>query len=491
MIQIEKIAENLFDKIRSRFDGVSIGDENAKTTLDPENARFFNFDFVTNGENFGNITISIVDSNNLKVYFDKEIEKDMTDDQKEVWYDFLRGLRLFAKRNMITFDIRDIAKSGLNLKDLKHANKDAEVFTSSEIKVTESKLYGTSRSTYENYSGKVRIIARHKKPIVDETKPGARSRNVESFYIENSLGERFKCPEGTTFSGARAYARHVKNGGSMHDDFGQHIGKIIKEMSTLKTFVRNVRGRTFEDLETSAMVEAAIDHYGKLHRDLHTLRGQRGYEAYQSLWQPEVIDEDDIDLDSLKEKFVRRVFDDRLTDALPIVHKAYKNRCEEVGEEFESWANTVLEDDEENPINDQNKDHVALKQDIEENDEDDVNTKSPFANSMGPVDSDGNHFEDDEENQKISELLNQNGFEFRYSDGVYYFESKEELERAKDIIAQQAVNNNETPEYPRMGIYDYGYGTYGSTTFDRDLSRASAGVMEDVNLIKILAGLSK
>ncbi len=60
--EIEKIAENLFDKIRSRFDGVSIGDENAKATLDPEKARFFNFDFSVDDENYGNKTESAVAS---------------------------------------------------------------------------------------------------------------------------------------------------------------------------------------------------------------------------------------------------------------------------------------------------------------------------------------------------------------------------------------------------------------------------------------------
>jgi hypothetical protein len=89
-------------------------------------------------------------------------------------------------------------------------------------------MYGTSRSSYQKLEN-VKIIARHSKPIVDETKPGARSRNIESFYIENSLGERFRLPEGTTLNGARAYARHVKNGGAVHDDFGKHIGKIISE----------------------------------------------------------------------------------------------------------------------------------------------------------------------------------------------------------------------------------------------------------------------
>ena len=127
MIEIEKVAENLFDKIRSRFDAVNIGDENAKATLDPTQARFFNFDYVINDRNLGNITISLVDSNNLKVFFDKDIDSEMSPEEKTVWYNFLKSLRLFAKRNMLSFDVRDIAKSGLNLRDLKHANKNAEI----------------------------------------------------------------------------------------------------------------------------------------------------------------------------------------------------------------------------------------------------------------------------------------------------------------------------------------------------------------------------
>ena len=488
MIEIDKVAENLFDKIRSRFDSVNIGDENAKATLDPSLARFFNFDYIRDGNEFGNITISLVDDNNLKVYFDKEIDKGMTPEEKKVWYAFLKNLRLFAKRNLLTFDIRDIAKSGLNLRDLKHANKNAEVLNKDDIRVTESKQYGTSRSSYELYDN-VKIIARHSKPIVDETLPGARSRNIQAFYIENSLGERFRLPEGTTFNGARAYARHVKNSGAIHDDFGQHITKIIKEMSSLKLFVRNMRGRTFEDIETSQMVESAIDHYGKLHRDLFTIRGQRGYEQYKSLWQPEVIDEDQFDIDELRERFVRRVFDDRLMDALPVVRRAYMQRKNAVSDEFESWANGIIENIG-NTIDDQNKKHASLKLDVEEDAEDDSgNTDSPFANSLTAADSDGNVIDGDAEDERLAQLFQENGFEFRFSDGVYYFESQEELERAKDIIAAWDPNF----EFPRMGVYEYGYGVYGSTTVDKE-PYGNKGVRESTDdltmrLFKKLAGL--
>ena len=464
MIQIEKIAENLFDKIRSRFDNVNIGDERAKATLDPERARFFNFDYVVDGKNFGNITISIVDDNNLKVFFARDIDSEMDEAEKQRWYAFLRGLRLFAKRNMISFDIRDITKSGLNIKDLQHANKDANVLGADDV-VTESRMYGTSRSSYQQLEN-VRIIARHSKRILDDSIPGARGRNIEAIYIENQLGERFRLPEGTTLNGARVYARHVKNGGSLQDDFAQHIGHMITEMGNLKMFVRNMRGRTFEDAETTGMVEAAIDHYGKLHRDLYALRGQRGYEQYRELWQPESSVDEQLDLDALKERFVQRVFDERLLDALPVVYQAYQERKNRVGEEFAAWADSM----------------------IAETDEDSV-----FANSVSAKDSTGNMLDSDSVDEELANLFNEYGFEWTVQDGVYYFESREELERAKDIIA----DHNPHESFPDMQVRDpMGNQTYGSSTFDTDNSRFSAGVMEqsgdlDMSLLKLLAGVVK
>lgn len=466
MIQIEKIAENLFDKIRSRFDGVNIGDENAKATLDPEKARFFNFDFTVDGENYGNVTLSLVDEQNLKVYFDKEMDNAMPTEHKHEWYQFLKNLRMFAKRNIISFDVRDIAKSGLDLKDLKHANKDAEVIGKNDVNVTESKLskpYGTSRSTYQTLEN-VRIIARHKGRIVDEDRPGARTRNIECFFIENSLGERFRLPEGTTFNGARAYARHVKNGGLISDDFGKHITTVISEMNSLKTFVRNMRGKTFEDAETGAMVESAIDYYGKLHRDLFSMRGQRGYAQYKELWQPEESLTDEVDYEGLKDRFTRRIFDERLMDALPIVQRAYNTRRDRVGEEFEAWANSVIDEDNEDGI------------------------ESVFANSETTTDSDGNVIDGNDEDQELAQLFDKNNFSFQFREGVYYFESKEEIERAKDILAQHDPNC----EFPKFGIFGDDNNEYGASTADQELGTYTAGVMEDsLDLIKQLAGITK
>ena len=54
MKEIESIASALFDKVRSRFTNVTLGNEKAEAENDPEKARFFNFDYVDqNGKNYG------------------------------------------------------------------------------------------------------------------------------------------------------------------------------------------------------------------------------------------------------------------------------------------------------------------------------------------------------------------------------------------------------------------------------------------------------
>lgn len=459
MEELDKVAKELFNKIRNRFSDLSIADENLKNTLDPDKARYYYFDFQRDGKSLGHVNISII-NNTLKVYYDRNIDRFLDPSDKREWFDYLKNLRMFAKSNYPTiksFDVRDIDKSGLNIKDLIHIKSTDS--TKSKNEVSESKRYGTTKSSYENLDN-VRIIARHKKPILDDSDPAARSRNISTFYIENSEGERFKLPEGTTLNGARVFARHVKNGGNLYDDFGNHITKIVSEMRALKTFVRNMRGRTFEDVETNQMIESAVNYYGKLHRDLFTLRSQRGYEQYKDLWTPEAdLDTSDVDLNELKERFVKRIFDDRLMNALPIVKRAYESDIGGIGKEFESWANDMLED-------------MSA----------DVNTMSPTPKQ--PVDDE---FDTETENSGLTGLLDENNFDYKFIDGIFYFTSKEELERAKDIIA----DHDPRMEFPPMKVRNENYGSYGSSTFDRELPNGK-GVMEgDLLNIKQLAGLAK
>ena len=343
MREINKIAEGLFEKIRDRFEDVSLGDDKAKATNDPEQARFFNFDYIVDGENHGNITMSLIDERALKVYFSKNITDELSEHEKQHWYHFLKELREFAKRNLLSFEPRDITRSTLKHRDIQQQSKADSTFDKDEV-IGESKLYGTSKSSYEKF-GPARIIVRHSKPVVDEM-TGARSRYINSVYVENHEGERFKMPF-KSLTGARAMARHISAGGTPHDDLGKHICEMAVECTKLKPFMNNVRRRTFEDSETQQMVEAAFEYHGLLNNTLKRMSGKKGYSHCKEQFvatSTSYIPEDDVNLDEIKERFIKRVFNDKMTDALPLVHKAYKMKREnKFTEQFESWANNLAE----------------------------------------------------------------------------------------------------------------------------------------------------
>ena len=120
MRELDKISASLFEKIRAQFDNVSLGNDKANRTSDPERARFINFDYVgKDGENYGNVTLSLIDEDNLKVYFGSNITEALSETQEAEWYGFLKELRMFAKRNLLNFDVRDINRSNLDVKQLK------------------------------------------------------------------------------------------------------------------------------------------------------------------------------------------------------------------------------------------------------------------------------------------------------------------------------------------------------------------------------------
>jgi hypothetical protein len=322
MQELEKIAENLFEKIRSRFDDVSLGDENAQATSVPDKARFFNFDYVSqDGENFGNITISIIDENSLKVYFSKNVSQNLDELQKKEWYDFLYDLRKFARRNLMVFDTRDVSRSTLNLKDIKHVSKSDANFDTKDVAVTESRLYGTPKTSFENV-GNARIRIVHTESVDPEVR-GSRARHINAIYIENTLGERFRM-DFNKLGGARAMARHISEGGAPYDDIGRAIVGMVREMNELGTFVRGMRRRTFEDAVSRDMMEAAVNYYNGMHRQLNHLKGIKAYNTFVENFEPQTQQLDEVDINEIKERFVKKTFDTRMEAALPHVYKAYQ-----------------------------------------------------------------------------------------------------------------------------------------------------------------------
>lgn len=347
MRELDKISAALFDKIRSRFDSVNIGDNKAQRVSDPEQARFFNFDYVSNdGENFGNVTISLIDENSLKIYYGSNITDGLDEQQSQEWFAFLRDLKNFARRNMLTFDTRDINRSNLDLKDIRQQAGSDATFNKDELAISEGRLYGMGNNKRVSFGdvGTHKIIIKHRDQI-DPAKRGDRARQIEHVFIETPVGERFLLDH-TNLHGARATANHLRHGGRMGDEGSELINEMVREMASMRHFVRSMRNRTFEDQETTGMVEAAMHRYNEVKDYLKKFQGRHGQELLMNMVNDSYHMDEQVDIDELRERFVKKIYDDRFNEALPYVYRAYQNRkrmnTAETAE-FESWATGVTE----------------------------------------------------------------------------------------------------------------------------------------------------
>ena len=55
MKNLDTIAVDLFEKIRGRFPNVTLGDSDGNVTNVPEDARYFDFSYVNEGEDLGQV----------------------------------------------------------------------------------------------------------------------------------------------------------------------------------------------------------------------------------------------------------------------------------------------------------------------------------------------------------------------------------------------------------------------------------------------------
>ena len=328
MRSVDNIAEELFDKIRSRVANIKLGDENGAVTTDPAQARFFEFNFKHRDLPIGAVTISLNEEGILQVYFPNSMVEDADSGTADAWYGFLKELSRFSARNMLNYETHNVTKERLDKKDyqfLTQRNQD---------EVMENRLHGTSQKSFLE-QGTAKLIIKHSK-TVDETKMGARSRNISAIYIENSEGERFKFAN-NYLPGARAMARHVSNEGHTRDDRGQHIVEIMKEMTDLKTFVRGVKREEYVNEDAQEVIDAATDRYYGLKDTLKAISSAKGYSDYFENWVPGAVEVDEDDIEDLKQKLTREVYDDKLTDSLASVRKAmdYKANMEAKGSDEE------------------------------------------------------------------------------------------------------------------------------------------------------------
>jgi hypothetical protein len=325
MKAIQIISQDLFDKVRSRFTNLEMGDETGAVTIDPAEARFFDFDFVNEGINLGRVSISLNDLGSLKIYYSQGITENQDDPSKKLWYNFLKEMRLFAMRRLLRFDTRDIAKTNLDKNDFQHlAATQAPKEEEPAMNMNESRWTPkSSKKTSRAVKGGTEVIVRHHK-AVDEMHPGARSqkKNIKAIYIQNRDGERFKYPF-IHPAGAFAMAQHVDHGGVPHDPAGKAIVRMSEQIAQLQEFQRQVQHTSLHD-DAMGITERAVGRLQELKSQIEALGKRHHYEAWvtelNGQEEPMLGELDDVTMETYKQTFTQSSFKEELASFFPLIH---------------------------------------------------------------------------------------------------------------------------------------------------------------------------
>jgi hypothetical protein len=312
------IAKELFGKIRTQFPKIQLGDANSKVTDRPEDARFFEFDFIKKGVNLGTVSVDISEDDGMVVIYSNDIAEEVPEGMKRQWFNFLRELREFAKQNMMKFSIRDTSKSNLEKRDYQYLSKKNGEDDMSD-NVTESKLYGTAKTSFQEM-GEAKLIVRHSQPV-NYNLPAGRTQHIESIYIESAEGERFKYPY-KHLNGARALATHVAHGGTSYDSIGEHIIGLSEELNKLRMFKGYVSRNPVVSEAMGAINSKVFERIDQVKKEIHSLQNPNYYKSFAESFasaEEQMIPEDVIN--DWIDRLTIRSFNEELKNVFPYIYK--------------------------------------------------------------------------------------------------------------------------------------------------------------------------
>jgi len=313
MNNIENISNALFNKIRGRFPSVTLGDESGKPTTDPDQARFYDFEYTDNSVSYGNVSVSLTDTS-VAVMYSTAITAEMTQSERQGWFSFLKELRRFTKKQLLNFDVRNINKSQLQKRDYRFLTKTQRDSTMNEA--TKYKSKRVSEQTIDN----AKLIIVHSAPI-DRDQSRTWSNKIESIYIESSTGERFKYPN-KSLTGARAMARHVAEGGIQYDDFGKHIIQLGEEMNKLRKFNRYLARSAVMAENLSQYSTLVVERIAEIKKTLTQLQRPGAYkQAVESYVAPTAVEVPNSVRENWIDELTVKQFNEELADIFPYVYK--------------------------------------------------------------------------------------------------------------------------------------------------------------------------
>jgi hypothetical protein len=231
--------------------------------------------------------------------------------------------------------------------------------------MTESRLYGTSKTSYQDI-GAARLSIKHSQPVNNNLASG-RTQHIENIYVENAEGERFKYPI-KHLNGARAMARHVSEGGTMHDDFGKHIVGLSEELGKLKKFKNYVNRSSVMAEGLSEYADIVGERIATVKKTIESIQKENRYREMVENFSNEDLQEVPQDVaENWIDQLTIKQFNEELQEVFPYIYKLISEKQatkitadniidevsdEEVEEaekeedtfnEFEEWADDIVD----------------------------------------------------------------------------------------------------------------------------------------------------
>lgn len=317
---LENVAVELFGKLRTQFPSIKLRDKDEDPTDRPKDARFFEFNYVKNNINLGTITISIDDnpdkeSDGLVVLYSQDIVADQPELVKKQWFKFLESLSDFASRNVMDYNVRNITQSNLDPRQQLYLANNRGDGVMSESK----KLWGTSRTSFQEM-GEAKLIVKHSKPV-NYNIPAGRAMHIESIFVENAEGERFKYPF-KHLNGARALAMHVAHGGNSYDSIGQHIIGLSEELAKLRMFKGYVDRNEMVSEAMGPINTKVLERIDLVKKEIHSLQNRAYYNSFaESFTETDSIEIPEDIVNDWIDRLTIRTFNEELKNVFPYIYK--------------------------------------------------------------------------------------------------------------------------------------------------------------------------
>lgn len=313
---LNNIAGNLYSQLQTRFPNVELRDENEGiielgkkvngVPVTEKSARSFIFDFTDDNVPLTSVKIDLSNEHGLIVSYSNEID-DTNELAKQKFFSFLKDLRNSMKSVEPQFTVRVLGRDNLEKRDI------------GESQMNESKLWGTSRVSYQNI-GEAKLLIKHSRPINHDL-PAGRAMHIESIHVENAQGERFLYPY-KHLNGARALAQHISNGGTSYDAVGQHVIGLSEELSKLRMFKQYVNRNEMISEAMGAIQTKVLERIDTIKKEIHQLQNESYYKNFvESFTVRENQEIPEEILNDWVERLTIKTFNEELKNVFPYIYK--------------------------------------------------------------------------------------------------------------------------------------------------------------------------